>query len=130
MTRWELANWIIYLSLVLMPFLMIYGQRVSWNTQIETSFMSGMMTASGIFFALITSFTVTQRKAPLPGSLVITLFFDGALLFSAGVAVFNSAINRTSQLSTLALITASFNVNGWTALGMLLLRVFEKPQPS
>lgn len=88
------------------------------------------MTATGIFFALIISFTVKQSKAPLPGSLVLMLFVDGVLLFLAGGEVFSYAINRASQLSALAWITASFYANGYTALSMLVLRVFVKPQPS
>jgi hypothetical protein len=119
-----------YLVLVFSPFLVIYGRQVPGDLQIEASYLNGMLAASGIFFALITSFSATRKDSLLPGSLVIMLLMDGALLFIAGGYVFDSAIHRVSPVSTMAWLTASFYANGYTALAILIVRFLGKSQQS
>jgi hypothetical protein len=127
MNKWTLINWTFFLLVSLSPFLLLYLQKVPGDLPVDITFMSGLITGSGIFFALITSFIATQRNA-LPRELVPMLFMNWALLFLAGSKIFESAIGTTPHSMALAWVTASFNANSYTAGVLLVLRIFVKPR--
>jgi hypothetical protein len=129
MKKWIILNWIAFFLVTFSPFLWIYWQKVPQDVPIDITFVNGLITGSGIFLALITSFVATSRNRSL-AHLVPMLFINWALLFVAGNRMFDSAIGRGSLLMALAWITASFNANSYTAGSLLILRIFVRPQPS
>lgn len=115
----SLILFVFYLLFVTWP--LAYTLRQPEGLSIDVRIVNGLITASGILFALLTAIVLTFKEKP-PNPFYPMIFGDFALLFFAGLEMFMVGLGVGSLLFALSFTTVSFFGSHFTAFSLLILR--------
>ncbi|MCD6241886.1 hypothetical protein J7K27_10335 [Candidatus Bathyarchaeota archaeon] len=110
------------------PFIIAFLYGVSLGSEINPTFLNGMITASGIFLGFISAMSISRSELlDYADYLLITV--DFAFFFiTISVYIFPAQLRNIITVNELAWITGSLNVNAVTAIILIgRLRKFKNP---
>jgi len=113
-SKWDLLILIPFFLLVAFPFLSVIINGIPFDTKIDTVYLNGLITASGIIFGFLSA-TAIAKSETLGYGIMMLISFDLVLLVMAGYKVFISALEGKPTVSTLCWTMSSFLGNSGTA---------------
>ena len=119
-----LIVFILFASVTLYPFLVIFGGKVPIDKEIEPAFINGLITLSGILIGFVTAIVATKQPLPLWVNLMILI--DWGLILITATEVFEWALGLSLPAYALAWTMCSLISNHFTAGAILALRLFSK----
>ena len=100
---------IIYLILVSLPFLRAYGGSVSFERQVDPTFLNGLLTASSILFGFSSVLVIGQK--PVQMRTWVLLLPPLILTILAGIQIVDVALGSGNSVFAVLMLSTSFHSN-------------------
>jgi len=107
----KFAIWVIYLVFAIFPLLFIFSLGRSFNESVNPAFVSGFITANGVFLGFLSALLLSQKLVLDPileRVIAIDLLLFGISLFT----VFGNALtSETASVASLFSVVTSLSAN-------------------
>lgn len=114
-TRITRIYWASHFAFILMPILTIFLTGVPLDRPVTPAYISGFITASGVFLGLLVAALINKSEV-LEHGLKFEIYLDLVLFGGALIQVFGSALQSDPKVIDLTLIMMSLMADVSTAL--------------